>query len=91
MNPTAPQTTTITAEIATTYIEAARAAKMYLDTRNRAHMDSHTALFKEADARFEDLIAVDMASYNGPLRDLRHAVVNMEFNMAEARYSVIAK
>ena len=82
---------TLTAEIATAYMESARAAKMYLDTRDRAHMVSHTALFKEADARFKDLIAVDMSSYDGPLRDLRHAIVNMEFGMAEARYSVIAK
>lgn len=83
--------TTITAEIATTYMESARAAQAYLDTRDRAHMVSHTDLFKEAEARFEDLIAADMASYDGPLRDLRHAVANMEFGMAGARYLAIVK
>ena len=82
---------TLTAEIATAYMESARAAKMYLDTRDRAHLASHTDLFRDADARFEDLIAADMASYNGPLRDLRHAVANMEFGMAGARYLAIVK
>lgn len=84
-------TATLTAEIAATYMASARAAKMYLDTRDRAYMAAHTDLFKDADARFQELMAADMASYDGPLRDLRHAIVNMEFSMAEARYSAIAK
>lgn len=76
--------------IAAIFIESAEAAQDFKLSGDHEDLERHAELFKSADEKFEDLINADGRYYNSPLRDIRWAIVQGNYNDAKARYSAIA-
>lgn len=77
--------------IAAVYIKSAEAAQDFKLSGNREDLERHAELFKSADEKFEDMINIDGSLYNSPLRDIRWAIVQGNYNDAKARYAEIVK
>lgn len=77
-------------KIAAVYIESAEAAQDFKLSGDREELARHAELFKAADEQFEDLINTDGSLYNSPLREIRYAITQGNFNDAKARYSALS-